>query len=229
MPAGSPTVMPIRGFNVLVVSCLQRSRPSAHAVQLAMMAARPTASGGAAVAAAGGIRAAAVIGAARVRDPFAVRELVPQAALQPTALARQLRRIEAQLLLLRHLDGDRLERPQPRGAAERTAARPVPAQPLGLVADADLPHPDAQAERRREIAHELPEVHTRFGRVIEDEARAVERVLDLRQLHRQPALADLQLSHAMGLDLPLLLSQLLDDVVARRTAQDDLRRVLGRL
>src|SRR4051812_43763676 len=93
MPAGSPTGIPTRG--------------------LGMMAARAAAPLRAAVAAPGRIRAAAVIGAAGVLHAFAVRQLVAQAALQPPALTGQLRRIQAQLLLLRHLDRDRLERAQP--------------------------------------------------------------------------------------------------------------------
>ena len=43
--------------------------------------------------------------------------------------------------------------------------------------------------------------------VIEDQARAVEDVLDLRQLHRQAALADLELRDALRLLLALLLLQ----------------------
>ena len=78
---------------------------------------------------------------------------------------------------------------------------------------------------RGEIADQLAEIDARFGRVVEDEARAVEEVLDLRQLHRQAALADLELRDALRVLLALLLLQPLDDVVARRAPDDDLRRV----
>src|SRR5260370_28490056 len=154
---------------------------------------------GAAVAAAGGVRAATVISAAGVLHAFAVRQLVTQAALQAAALPRQLRRVQAEVLLFRHLDRDGLERAQPGRAAERTAAGAVAAEHLRLVADADLPHLDPHVELRGQIADELPEVHARFRRVIEDEARAVEDVLHLRQLHREPALADLELRHPLRL------------------------------
>src|SRR5688572_11130336 len=101
MPAGSPTVIPTRG--------------------LGMMAAGAAASLGAAVPAARGVRAAAVLRAAGVLHAFPVRQLVAQAALQPAALPGELRRIEAELLLLRHLDRHRFERSQPGGAAQWTA------------------------------------------------------------------------------------------------------------
>src|SRR5687767_12420596 len=87
--------------------------------------------------AAAGIVAAALSAAAAVHLPLCVRQLVPQAALEPPAQAGKLRGVQAQVLLLRHLDGDRLERRQERRAAERTSARSVAAQGLGLVTDAD--------------------------------------------------------------------------------------------
>src|SRR5215510_14647304 len=96
----------------------------------------PTAAG----AAAGRIVAAALVAAAAVDDALRVRQLVPQAALQAAAQARQLRRIETEVLLLRHLDRDRLEGLKKRGAAERTAAGAVAADYLGFVADAALAH-----------------------------------------------------------------------------------------
>src|SRR6185503_13280857 len=174
-----------------------------------MVAAGAAAALGAAVAAAGRVRAAAVVGAAGVRDAFAVGQLVAQAALQASALSRQLGRVETELLLLGHPDRDRLEGAQPGRAAEGAAARAVAAEHLGLVAHTDLPHLDPHAEVRREIAHQLAEVDARVGGVIEDEPRAVEQVLDPGQLHRQAALADLQLRDALRLDLALLLLQLL--------------------
>src|SRR5690242_13131308 len=126
MPAGSPTVMPTRG--------------------LGMMAAGAAAPLGAAVAAPRRVRAAAMVGAAGVLYAFAVGQLVAETALQSAALPRQLRGIEAQLLLLRHLDRDGLERPEPGSAAERPSARAVAAEDARFVAHADLAHLDAHAE-----------------------------------------------------------------------------------
>ena len=73
---------------------------------------------------------------------------------------------------------------------------------------------------RRQIAHQLAEVDAAFGRVIEDQPRAVEQLLDARQLHREAALADLQQADALRLLLALLVLQPRDDVLARRAAHD---------
>src|SRR5437660_20814 len=160
-----------------------------------------------AVARAGRVGALAVIGAAAMLHAVPVRQLVAKAALQPPALPRQLRRVQAELLLLRHLDRHGLERLEPRRAAERPAAGPVAAQHLRLVADADLPHLDPRAEVRREVAHQLTEIDSSLGRVIEDEARPVEELRHAGELHAMPALADLQQPDPMGFLLPLRLFQ----------------------
>src|SRR6185436_19511262 len=117
--------------------------------------------------------AAPFVGAAAMLDALAVWQLVAEAALQPPAHPGQLRRIEAEVLLLRHPDRDRLEALQPRGAAQRPAARSVAAEHLGLVADADLPHLDATAEVSGEIADQLAEVDPSLGRVVKDQPRSV--------------------------------------------------------
>src|SRR5690348_10993291 len=49
--------------------------------------------------------------------------LVPETALEPPAHARELRGVEREALLLRHLDRDGLELLQPGGAAELASAR----------------------------------------------------------------------------------------------------------
>src|SRR5262245_7004693 len=100
----------------------------------------------AAGAAAGRIVAAALVSTAAVDDALRVRQLVPQAALQAAAQPRQLRRVETEVLLLRHLDRDWLEGLQEGRAAQRPAAGAVAADHLGFVADADLAHLDARAE-----------------------------------------------------------------------------------
>src|SRR5256885_1339529 len=103
-------------------------------------AAERSAAGSAAAArsAARRVVAAAFAPASAVLHAFRVRQLVAQAALQAPAQPRELRRVEAQLLLLRHLDRDRLEGLQKRRAAERPAAGAVAAVHLRFVADADL-------------------------------------------------------------------------------------------
>src|SRR5205823_6245174 len=94
-------------------------------------------SAAAARSAAGGIVAAAFAAAAAVLHALGIGQLVAQAAFQTAAQARQLRRVEAQVLLLGHLDRHRLERLQERGAAQRPAAGAVASVHLGLVADPD--------------------------------------------------------------------------------------------
>src|SRR5262245_46563894 len=101
------------------------------------MTAAAAAARAAACATAAGIVAAALVAAAAVLDAFGVRQLVAEAAFQSSAEAGELRRIQAQVLLLRHLDGDRLERMQERRAAQRTSARAVAADQLRFVAHAD--------------------------------------------------------------------------------------------
>ena len=159
--------------------------------------------------------------------PFAVGDFVAQAALQPTAHPRQLRRIQAEVLLLGHLDRHRLERLQPGRAAQRTAAGAVAAEHPRFVAHADLAHLDPRAEMRGEIAHQLAEIDPAFSRVVEDQPRAVEQLLDAGQLHRQAALLDLQKADALRFMLALLVLEPRNDVLLRR-APDDLRRVVGR-
>src|SRR6266481_5657461 len=119
IPAGSPTVMAMRGFIRLQTSDfrLLRAGPAASG----SAATGPAAAG----AAAGRIVAATLAAASAVPHSFGVREFVAQAALESPAESGQLRGIETQLLLLRHLDRDRLERLQKRRAAERPAARAV--------------------------------------------------------------------------------------------------------
>src|SRR5262245_39631181 len=131
----------------------------------------------AAAAAAGRVVAAAFAATAAVDLALGVRQFVTQTALQPPAQPRQFRRVEAQVLLLSHLDRDRLERMEKRGAAERPPARAVAAEHFGLVADAHLPHLDPRAQLGRQLADELAEIDTPLSREVEDDPRAVERLL----------------------------------------------------
>jgi hypothetical protein len=145
---------------------------------------------------------------------FAVGKFVPQATLQSTAHPRQLRRVQAQVLLLRHLDRDGLEGLKERGAAERPAARPVPTEHPRFISHTDLAHLDTHSEMRGEVADELTEIHASFCRVIKDEAGAVEHLFDPRQLHRQPPLPDFHEADAVGLLLTVLMFQPGHNIVA---------------
>src|SRR5207244_2014146 len=90
------------------------------------------------------------------------------------------------------------------------------------------PHLDARAEFGGELAHQLAEVDAAVGGEIEHELRAVERLLDFRQLHAEPALAHLQRRQAKRLGLAMLMLEPRHDVVACREADDALRRVWKR-
>src|SRR5882724_11176349 len=128
------------------------------------------ASGAATAAPASGwIVAAAFAATAAVLDAFGVRQFVPQAAFQPAAQPGQLGRVQAQVLLLGHLDRHGLERLKERRAAQRAPARAVASVDLRLVAHADLPHLDPRTEFGRELAHELAEIDTAVRGEIEDE------------------------------------------------------------
>src|SRR5580704_17587100 len=107
-PDGSPLVMAIRGLGVGATA-------SAAAASTGAASATPA-------AASARIVAAVFAAAPAVDDALGVGQLVPQTALQPPAEARQLRRVEAQVLLLRHLDGHRLKRHQEGRTAKRPAA-----------------------------------------------------------------------------------------------------------
>ena len=160
-------------------------------------------------------------------DAFAVGDFVAQAALQATAHPRQLGRVQAEVLLLGHLDRHRLERLQPGRAAERTAAGAVAAEHPRFVSYADLAHLDPRPEVRGEVAHQLPEIDPAFSRVIEDQPRAVEQLFDAGQLHRQAALLDLQKADPLRFLLALVVLEPGNDVGMGR-APDDLCRVIGR-
>src|SRR5215510_753364 len=132
----------------------------------------PTAAG----ATAGRIVAAALVSAAAELEGRRTRRLrrrgrllVPQAALQAAAQPRQLRRVETEVLLLRHLDRDRLEGLQEGRAAQRAAAGAIAADHLGFVADADLAHLDAGAKLAGQLAHQLAEIDAAVRREVEHE------------------------------------------------------------
>src|SRR4051812_9824334 len=144
----------------------------------------------AATATAAWIVAASLASAPAVHDAFGIGQLVPEAAFQPSTQARQLGGIQAEILLLRHLDRHRLEGGQERRAAKRTSAGAVAADQLRLVTHADLPHLDARPKFGSQLAHQLAEIDAAVSGEVEDQLRSVERLLDAGELHAEPALAD---------------------------------------
>src|SRR5262249_19865617 len=121
--------------------------------------------------------------AGQIAAHLAVRlVLVAQAALEPPALPGELRRRDRQPLLLHHLDRDRLERSQPRGAAELASADADPARRLRPVARSDLLHLDAGLQRVGDLTSEGAEVEPLLGRQEHGGPGAVRRGLDLDEL-----------------------------------------------
>src|SRR5262249_46895408 len=160
-------------------------------------------------------------------NAFRVWQLVAKTAFQPAAEARELRRVEAEVLLLGHLDRHRLERVEERGAAERAAAGAVAAVHLGLVAHADLAHLDARAEFGGELADQLAEIDAAVGGEIENQLRAVERLLHARELHAEAALPNFQQRDPVRFLLAMLVLHPRDDVVARGDADHSRRLIAG--
>src|SRR3954447_3842580 len=90
-----------------------------------------------------------------VRVPLLVAlVLVSQAAEQAAALARDLRRVEAQVLAFRHLDGDRPEVLEPGRAAEGAAADADAADQSSLVTGSHLHHLHPHRKTARKIAYQ---------------------------------------------------------------------------
>src|SRR3954471_14644349 len=192
------------------------------------MTVTPAAGSAAAGAAPRRIVTAALAAATAMHDPLGVRQLVAEAAFQPSAQPRQLRRIQAQVLLLGHLDRDWLEGLQERRAAQRAAAGPVAAVHLRFVAHADLPHLDPRAEFGRQLADQFAEIDAAVGGEVENQLRAIERLFDARELHAEAALANLQERDPVRFLLAKLVLHARDDVLARRDAHHPRRLVAGR-
>ena len=140
--------------------------------------------------------------------------LIFEAAHEPAARAGNFRGVEAQILRLGHLDGDRLEIVQKFLAAERPSAHAEAAHHLRLVSDADLPQLDARAEGRRKVFDELPEVDAAFGRKEEEDLAAVERNLGGDELHVQLVVRDFLLADLES-TLFLLLIVAVDALILR--------------
>ena len=111
--------------------------------------------------------------------------LVGQAAHQAAAGAGDLGRVQAQALLLGHLDGDRLEVLQKAAAAEHLPADADAAQHFALVPHTDLAQFNAGVEHPGQVLHQLAEVNAAVGDEVEQDLAPVQGVLHVHQLHFQ--------------------------------------------
>src|SRR5690606_18771007 len=89
--------------------------------------------------------------------------LVAQAAHEAAAGARDLERIEREVLVLGDGQVDRAQLGEPGRGAVLAAAAPDAVEALGLVSHADLLELDARAEGGGEVTHERAEVHPTLG------------------------------------------------------------------
>ena len=128
---------------------------------------------------------------------------VLEAAHQPPAGAGDLGGVQAQILGLGHLDGNRHKPVQKLGAAEGPPADAKAPDHLRLVPDADLPELNPRPEDRSQIPDQLPEVHPPVGGEIEHDLVAVKAHGDVDQLHLQAVVGDFALADVKGVPLPL--------------------------
>ena len=154
--------------------------------------------------------------------------LVLEAAHQPSAHAGYFARIQGQILLLGHPDGDRNKIIQIRCAAERPAARTVAAEHAGLIADADLTQFDAGAEHGGEVLDEVAEINPPVSREIEHDLAAIKRIFRRNQLHLKSMLFDLLPGDAVCLPLLLPVSGI-SGIILRRCHPDHRPKRLAEL
>ena len=127
--------------------------------------------------------------------------LIFQAAHQPPAGAGDLGGIQAEVLGLRHLDGNGQKPVQKLGTAEGPPADAKSPDHLGLVPHADLPELDAGPEHGGQVPHQLPEVYPAVGGEVEYDLVSVKAGGDVHQLHLQAVGGDLPLADVKGLPL----------------------------
>ena len=152
--------------------------------------------------------------------------LIDEAAHQPAADTADLLRIQRQILLLRHLDGDRDEIRKPGMAAERAAAGPHAADDLRLVAGAHLPEFDPHMEDRRKILDQISEIHPAVCREEKDDPAVVETVLRSDDLHLKAPLHHLFPADHQCVVFPRLVRVDLFRVLLRGAPQDPFQRLL---
>ena len=114
--------------------------------------------------------------------------LIFQTAHQSAADSGDLRRIQGQILLLRHLDGYRYEIRQIAVAAQRPSTDADTTADLCLITDTNLTQLDTSLEHTCQILYQFAEVDTSIRRKIEQHLVIIKRILRIDQLHFQTVL-----------------------------------------
>ena len=116
--------------------------------------------------------------------------LVAKAAHEATAQARNLLRVQRQILVFRHANRHRIELAAQASAAQLLAAVPETADDARFVAHADLTHVDSNMEFRSERAYEFAEIDALICFEIENRFVAIEKELDGHGMHIELVLLD---------------------------------------
>ena len=116
--------------------------------------------------------------------------LIAEAAQEAPADARNLGRVQEQVLFLRHFDGHWNELAQEPAAAAHHAAAPHRAEHLRLVPDADLAQFDAGVVLAHQILYQFTKVDPGRGGKVKHQLAAIEQDLHIDELHVELAFPD---------------------------------------
>ena len=116
--------------------------------------------------------------------------LIAEAAQEAPADARNLGRVQEQVLFLRHFDGHWHELAQEPAAAAHHAAAPHSAEHLRLVPDADLAQFDAGVVLAHQILYQFTKVDPGRGGKVKHQLAAIEQDLHIDKLHVELAFPD---------------------------------------
>ena len=146
--------------------------------------------------------------------------LILQAAHQTSADAADLLGIQGKILFLRHFDGDRDKIRQPGVTAQRAPAGAHAADDPGLVPDTHLTELDPHVEDRRQVLHQVAEIHSSVRSEEKQELTVIERILRPDDLHVQLPLIHLSPADHQGILFPVLVVPDLLFILRGRPADD---------
>src|SRR2546430_2891014 len=119
---------------------------------------------------------------------FPYTTLFRSAAQQPPTPARDLRRIERQVLILGEREADRPQLGEPARTAVLAPAAAHALKPLGVVGRDDLPQLDPGVEQAGKVAHERAKIDALLGREIDRQLLPIPLPLGIGDLHRERVL-----------------------------------------